>query len=266
MLSLVFRFKRILSLLVALFISIWLTTRPLEARFESAHGLLTTVLAPIQFVVNFVNRIHSLSKENANLRTEIAKLKTESELLRETSRENRELRHMIDYREKARFSLIPAEVSAQKRDLLSDNLIMGVGSHKGVLRDMPVITLEGVVGKVIEVYPFYCNIQLVTDPNARTGALFSRLNIPGILECRDGRTATISVLSHYDIKTGDTITTSGLGGIFPKGLYIGRVLRILPGTDYSKTAEISLHNGLSNIEHVFVLAIKPQWRPFKETE
>jgi len=231
-------------------------------RFALARTLQVTVLAPAQFLINKVNRIQNVFRENRRLLTLNTQLAADNNLLREIARENQRLRDLIGFRETSPYPLIPAEVIASKRDILSRNLLVAAGRQDGVRKDMPVIVLEGVAGKVIEAYPFHSNVQLISDPFARTGALFSRLNVPGVLECRDGHTPGIQVYLHHDVRPGDTVVTSGLGGLYPKGLYIGLVTRITPFDELFKTAEISFHSGFNNIENTFIMNIKTDWKPF----
>jgi rod shape-determining protein MreC len=262
MLALLFRFRLFLSLALTVFISLWLINLEASSRFATARALQVTVLAPVQFLINKVNRYQDLFRENRRLLTLNTRLAAQNSILAETAKENRQLRSLIGYRETSPFQLIAAEVIASKRDILSRNLVVAAGLRDGVRKDMPVIVLEGVVGKVIEAYPFQSNVQLINDPFARTGALFSRLNVPGILECKDGNTPSVQVYLHHDIRVGDTVVTSGLGGLYPKGLYIGCVSRILPGDELFKIAEITFHTGFDNIENTFVINLKTDWKPF----
>jgi rod shape-determining protein MreC len=173
---------------------------------------------------------------------------------------------MVGYRKKSRFTLIPAEVIAQKQATTSRNIIVGTGVLAGVKKDMPVISTEGVVGKIIEAYPFHANVQLINDPFARTGVSINRLNVPGILECKIHKAPAVRVFLHHEIQKGDTIVTSGLGGIFPKGLFVGTIVNILPGDDLFKIAEIELNPGLQEIDNTFIMNIKTQWQPFPEEQ
>jgi rod shape-determining protein MreC len=262
MLALLFRFRRILSLLLCVFVAVWLKNSDINRRMGIAHGIQVTVLAPIQFLVSRLNTLGHVMHENRKLREQNVRLRVENDLLKEVKKENEDLRKMLGYKETSSFSLIPTEVTASRRDMLSQNLIVSAGTFKRVRKDMPVITLDGVIGKVIEAYLFQSNVQLISDPSSYTGALFARIGVPGILECKNGYQPVIRVFVHYDVRAGDTVVTSGLGGIFPKGLFIGIVSHVAPGDDLYKIAEIKLHQGLDNIEHVFIMDLKTQWRAF----
>ncbi|MFH0919037.1 MAG: rod shape-determining protein MreC [Fibrobacterota bacterium] len=266
MLALILRFRLFLSFALTLFISLWLINMEPGGRFAVARALQVTLLSPAQFLVNKINRFHNIFGENRRLLALDTRLTAENGILRETARENQQLRNLIGYRATSPFALIAAEVIASKRDILSRNLVVGAGTRDGARKDMPVIVLEGVVGKVIEAYPFHANVQLISDPFARTGALFSRINVPGILECRDGNIPTIQVYLHHNIQPGDSVVTSGLGGLYPKGLYIGRVSRVLPGDELFKTAEITLHSGFDNIANTFIMNMPTNWKPFTGRE
>lgn len=262
MLSLLFRFRRLLSLLLCIFVSLWLKNSDLKERMRIAHGVQVTVLSPVQFVVTKVTALGNILRENRNLREENVRLRTENDMLREAKKDNEGFRQMLDYKASSTFSLISTEVVAARRDLLAQNLIINSGTLRGVKKDMPLIALQGVIGKVIEAYPFHSNIQLVSDPSSHTGILFPRTGVTGILECKNGYTPIVNVFIHNKIQPGDSVITSGLGGIFPKGLYVGKVRRVIPGDDMFNQAEIELNNGLDNVSHAFLLNIHTQWAPF----
>jgi rod shape-determining protein MreC len=245
MLSLLFRFRRFLSLVLCVFVSVWLKNSDLNQRMGVAHGIQVTILSPVQFIVSKANALGNVLRENRGLREENVRLRAENDILNEAKKENREFRRMLEYKEAS---------------------TVNTGSMRGVRKDMPVITLDGVAGKIIEVYPFHSNVQLINDPSSRTGVLFTRLNVPGILECRNGYTPIINVFSHHPVQPGDSVITSGLGGIFPKGLYIGKVLRVTPGDDMFNSAEIDLHGGLDNVSHAFIMNLATQWKPFNAAD
>ena len=266
MLALIFRFRGFLSLLLCVFLSVWLKGSDLNRRARVAHGIQVTILSPVQYIVNKTNSLGNVVRENRSLREENVRLRAENDILKEAKKENERFRKMLNYQEVSGFTLIPTEVIAARRDLLSQNLIINSGTSSGVKKDMPLIAQEGVAGKVLEAYPFHANVQLINDPSARTGAHFARLNVPGILECKNGRIPIINVFTHNDVQVGDSVITSGLGGIFPKGLYLGRVSRVVPGDNLYKQAEIDLHDGLDNIEHAFIMNIPTQWKPFSPSD
>jgi len=130
---------------------------------------------------------------------------------------------------------------------------------------MAVMVLSGVIGKVLEVFPFHSNVQLISDPLSRTGVFFQRINVPAILEYRNDIQPLVHLPLHHAVEIGDTVRTSGLGGIYPKGLFVGRVVRITPENDLYKLVEIELHRGVYNVENVFVLNLTPQWQAFSDT-
>jgi len=264
MLALIFHFRKILSLLLTVLLSLWLFNRGPDERFRIARGLQATLLSPAQYVINKLNNVRDLLRENEELRTSLMVARTENDLLREMRQENGRLRAMLDYRAQSVFSLIAAEVIAHRSDFLSKNLMITAGSAKGVKKDMPVIGITGVLGKVIESYPFHSNVQLINDPYARTGVLFSRINVPAVLEYLNDVTPAVRLPAHHKIEAGDTVRTSGLGGIYPKGLTVGRVRRVVPENDQYNLIHVELHPGLTHVEHVFVLNISSRWQAFEE--
>lgn len=263
MLALIHHFRNILSLVLTVLLSLWFLNRDLDGRLRIARGLQVTVLSPAQFVINKVNGMRSTLRENRELRETAVRLKTENDLLREMGKENDRLRAMLEYRALGGFSLIAAEVIAHKDDIASRDILISAGTLRGAQKDMPVISITGVVGRIIECYPFHSMVQLINDPSARTGVLFARINVPAILEYQNDVTPVVRLPAHHAVALGDTVLSSGLGGVFPKGLYIGRIKRIAPENDLYNTVEIELHQGIYHIENVFVLNIAPRWQAFE---
>ena len=98
------------------------------------------------------------------------------------------------------------------------------------------------------------------DPENKVSVLENRTRITGILESPDSRKLFVELPAHADLKVGDTLVTSGLGGIYPKGIRIGLVLHIFPGDiDVMKKAEVVPFQNPSEIEEVFVLKKKIDW-------
>ncbi|OGJ85634.1 MAG: rod shape-determining protein MreC [Candidatus Raymondbacteria bacterium RifOxyA12_full_50_37] len=265
MLSLIVHYRKFLSLVLTVLVSLWLSARDIHERYAIARGLQVTVLAPVQAVISKFSHIKNIIRMNRVLLEENARLKAENGMLNEAKRENMTLRKTVGYREQSPFILVPAPVVVQNQTAFGGNIIIAAGSLDSVKKDMPVISLQGVIGKILEVYPFTANVQLITDPFCRTGITFSRTNSPGILDCSSGA-PLINTPAHSDILPGDTVVTSGMGGIYPKGLPVGVVASVRPVDNLFKTAEIRLHPGLDNIEHIFVMNIRTQWKPFEQNQ
>jgi rod shape-determining protein MreC len=129
---------------------------------------------------------------------------------------------------------------------------------------MPVINKFGVIGKVIQVMPSICLVQLIRDPSERVSVMTKRNNDVGILETADSRNFFIKYRKYIYISEGDTIVTSGLGGIYPKGLNVGLVKEVKHVNDpLFKDVIIIPAVNFEHIEEVFVVQLAPKWETFR---
>jgi rod shape-determining protein MreC len=137
--------------------------------------------------------------------------------------------------------------------------LVNKGEKDGVAKDMAVVTSEGVVGRVIEVSLHTAKVLLMTDPNSAMDVIVQRSRTQGIME---GKVEEVCVLKYVqkneDVQVGDKVITSGLGGIFPKGLMTGTVtkverkrpgifqyIEITPSVDFSRLEEVLILRGES---------------------
>jgi rod shape-determining protein MreC len=130
--------------------------------------------------------------------------------------------------------------------------LVNKGEKDGAAKDMAVVTSEGVVGRVIEVSLHTAKVLLITDPNSGMDVIVQRSRTQGIME---GKVEEVCVLKYVqkneDVQVGDKVITSGLGGIFPKGLMTGTVtkverkrpgifqyIEVTPSVDFSRLEEV----------------------------
>ena len=152
-----------------------------------------------------------------------------------------------------------AQVYARDPSSWFSTLLINKGRIDGIAKDMAVVASAGVVGRVIEVSHDTAKVLLITDPNSALDVINQRSRSQGILE---GKTDKICILKYVqksdDIQVGDVMITSGLGGIFPKGLMAGTVNRVEkrpPGL--FQYVEVTPAVDLSKLEEVLVLGESP---------
>ena len=132
---------------------------------------------------------------------------------------------------------------------------MNQGENDGVAKDMAVATSEGVVGRVIEVSRNTAKVLLITDANSAVDVIVQRSRAQGILEGKIEETCILKyVQKSEEVQVGDRVITSGLGGIFPKGLVVGTVTKVdrkRPGI--FQYIEVTPAVDLSKLEEVLIL-------------
>jgi rod shape-determining protein MreC len=238
---------------------------PPEFQARASRFLTLTVFYPFQVTFNNLTHIRNIFSENRHLRQEVARLNTEVSRLLELKSENERLRGLLDLSQDFTYELLPVRVVARDPSIENKSVIINAGYKDGVRMWMPLVGEKGVVGKVIQVMNGLSLVQLIKDPSNRISILSSRSRTVSILETENGRSFFFRCRNHEDVQIGDTIITSGLGGIYPKGLRVGQVDRITDSQNpLFKRVWVELSVDFDRIEDLFVLLLSPQWQSFRE--
>lgn len=233
----------------------------LEERFMEA-------LAPLQSLIEqaaasvagswlALGELRTARLDNLSLKAELEKLSDIHTRLREIEAENARLRELLEFKQASPHALMPARVIGHNPDSWFNYLIIDKGASDGVTKDMPVVTPKGLVGRVAQVTPGTARVMLLSDADSGVGGLVQRSRDAGVVLGGVGRQQflTVRLFSRdADIVPGDQIVSSGLGGIFPRGLPIGVVVRV-DREEYGllKTASIRAAVDFGRLEEVFVL-------------
>src|SRR5438309_2738411 len=202
--------------------------------------------------------LDDLQAENSSLRVENRSLKATNQALRDVEHEVNRLRHALNYRERAVFKLVPAEVITRDSSTWWRTVTVNRGKQDGIDSDMPVVTDEGLVGKNTTVSENIAVVLLVSDENCRVAANVEGTREQGIVtgERVTGGVAPLLDLNFLskqaNLQPGQKAYTSGVGGVFPPGLLIGAVkefrVRELDGQ-----AQLTPAVDLAKMEDVFVV-------------
>jgi rod shape-determining protein MreC len=192
--------------------------------------------------------------ESRRLTAENERLARELDRLTEVELENARLRELLDFRESLHGDLLTARVIGRDATGLSRTLVLGRGESDGVVRGAAVLAPQGIVGHVFQTSAHAARVLLVADHNSGVDALVQRTRARGIVQGTvDGTCGLKYVKRTEDIQVGDTIVTSGLDGIFPKGLPIGKVVSVdKRGQGLFQYAEIAPRVDAEQLEEVMV--------------
>lgn len=226
------------------------------AVLSPVHGFITGTTQQVENAWEGYLDLVQVKRENTKLREEVRKLREMANAGVELQQQNRRLLQLLDFKEKTQFDLVLAQVIGVDSSNWSRAIFINRGSRDGIRKDLPVVTHEGVVGRVIEATPDAAKVLLITDPRSAVDALIQRTRDTGIVVGDDARHARMKYLPlESNLKTGDLVVSSGLGGIFPKGLVVGRVTGVTKQKfGLFQEAEISPSANLSRLEEVFVIA------------
>ncbi len=173
------------------------------------------------------------------------------------SSENARLRLLLDFKTHAGYSTLAAEVIGSSPGENSDTILIDKGADAGLLTDFPVVTPDGVAGKIVAVYPHSAQVLLITDPAAGAGVLLEQSRVQGVLKgAGRGLCRLDYVMNDNAVSSGDKVVTSGMDRVFPKGLPVGTVVEAKDGNIY-KNVIVKPLVPLNKLESVLVVASKP---------
>lgn len=227
-LSALWRRPDLSSILLAVLLSVGLMALPEGAKLSLAQHTVPVLFFPFNRCVAFLVEQARLGRENRELREAVARSATEVERLRIQEAENAFWRRAYGLRVRGRFRFVAGEIIAKAAGMAVSTMVLNRGARDGIQRDQPVIAPEGLIGKVVSVGSSTCFVRTILDTTLHVGAMVGRTRRAGILEWSRGTDQCLltKIPVTEDVKEGDEILTSGLGGVFPPGLLIGPVVRI----------------------------------------
>lgn len=240
-----------------------MTSAPVKQQ-QIARILSFSIFYPFQYYISQSTRVKNIFAENRKLKEDNASQAASIALLKEQAQESGRLEGLLKLENNYSFDLQVARVAAREPSKISRGLIISAGKENGIAAYMPVFTSQGVVGKVIQVLPHLSMVQLLSDPSNRTSVMLQRSREVGILETENGDDFFIRYRTHADVNPGDTVVTSGLGGVYLKGLMIGIVSRVDANQDpLFKKVQVKVSVDFDRLEEVFVIRVKSQWSSFR---
>lgn len=270
-LRLLVKYRRMVVLASAVLVSFLLMT--MEARREEnftpfLKRLLLESVSPLLKATASIKRtsqgiwdnyvdLRSVRQENVRLREETQELETRLRELEEVRRENQRLKTLLDLREKQPFDVTPAVVVGKDATNWFHSVLIDRGSHHGVARHMVVIASGGLVGQAVDVAPSSARVQLITDPVSSVGVLLQDSRATGLLVgAQSGRLRIRYLPIRAEVRAGEPVITSGLGGVYPKGVLVGKVVAVdkrsgalfqeatvEPSVDFSRLEEVLVVSG-----------------------
>ena len=258
--DLIVRHRNICSLLLTSVLSALMITASPDVQANAARYLTMSVFYPVYATLSQVSNFTSVYSENKRLRQELVETSTQLQMIREQSVENMRLRGLLGFAESSLYSLVPARVIATDPSHQDRSIVVTGGGEQGVEMFMPIVSEHGAVGKVVQVIGNMSLVQLLSDPSNRTSVMVNRSRAVGILQTENGRDFFVRLRNHDNVRAGDTIVTSGLGGIYPKGLSVGFVTAIDDRTNpLFKRAYLDFSVNFGKLEELFVMRLPPQW-------
>lgn len=202
--------------------------------------------------------LRGVRAENQRLEEEVARLDQALWMERDVVASYRRLSSVLELAERLPGNPIVAEVVGLDASAWFRTITVNRGQARGVRLNAPVIAAGGLVGRVISIGPDVAQIQLVTDRDCSVGALLARTRTRGVVAGSGEQASPTGLILNYvsnleDVIEGDLIVTSGMDGIYPKGIAIGRVASVRNGPRLFKLITVEPAAHLDRLEEVFIL-------------
>lgn len=192
------------------------------------------------------------ARQNEELKRQVASYRQQLTEMEELKLANRRLKDLLGLRDKPAAPLVAAQVVGVDPTNHFRTVIIDKGGKEGVLSQMPVISSQGVVGRVIWASAHYAKVLLLIDPNAALEVLVQRSRARGVVEGAGADTLRLKYVMHNDdVAAGDRLVATGTDGVFPKGALVGFVraikqegkgvfqqIEVEPAVDFDRLEEV----------------------------
>jgi len=198
--------------------------------------------------------LRGVRAENRTLKAQIEQMRLEQVRMSQDADQARRLQALLAFKEQFISQTMAAQVIGGSGSELSRSVYIDKGYKDGIKADLAVITADGIVGKVLRVYRSTSLVLLIDDQTSGVGAILDKTRLQGILRgTPSGEVVLEKVMSDETVPAGELVLTSGGDGIFPKGLLVGRVTKVTPGSELFLNIRVRPAADLSRLEEVLVV-------------
>lgn len=208
--------------------------------------------------------LRDVRRQNKELQDQVNRLQMEQVRLKQDADQARRLQVLLDFKEKFVAKTVAAQVIATSGTEQSRVITIDKGSNSGIKTDMAVITPDGIVGKIKDVFPLSSQVLLINDRDSGAGVILESSRLQGILKGGSlGELQITDVMSDEKVDAGEQVVTSGGDRIFPKGLAVGTVISAVPDRDNDPFLNIRIKPAadLRRLEEVMVVTKVAETEP-----
>ena len=215
----------------------------------------SAIAMPFQGIGNIFSNLTADQQTLSDLKAENEQLRSRNAELEETNQSTQRLQGLLDLKNTYNLQSTGARVISGSTDSFNNTIVIDKGTSSGLAVGMPVVDSGGVIGQIIECGPTTSTVRLITDEKSGVAAMVQSSRAQGMLMGSASRQITLNLINtNQKVAVGDTVVTSGLGGVFPKGLPLGKVTSVeaAPGSLYY-TIVIEPFGNVSTNEEVMVI-------------
>ena len=254
--------------------------RTLDAADSSGVRLIrlwaNAIVSPVERVVedsklgvggfwgSYIDLRH-VRQQNQDLQDTVDRLRLEQAALLEDARQGQRLQAMLGFQQKYIYKTLPAQIIGSSGSEQSRVFYIDKGKADGLARDMAVITADGIVGKVRDVFPHTAQVLGINDQTSGAGVILETTRIRGILRGNEqGQPQIVGILSDQRIKPGENVLTAGGDQIFPRGLPVGVVEKVVQDPDRDGFIDVIIKPAahLDRLDEVLVItSTEPRFSP-----
>jgi len=244
--------------LIAIIISILFISNNESQNIQTIKSKFGFVNYYINLPKSFYNNILSVKDKNKFLNERLVNMNLKNSELTHLIFENQKLKSLLQYKDNSKLSLITARVINFGISPFLNSVNIDLGSNNGIVPNLPVIGLNGIIGKTISSYSKTSTVQLMTDYNFRLSVKLEKSGIIGILRYKNDNLFEIREIPlTTEISINERILTSGFSNIFPSNLFVGKVVRIINKPNMMQNVVIVKTNtNFSNLEYLFLIKEK----------
>jgi rod shape-determining protein MreC len=268
--SLLGRYKNLIVLVVVLFAQVLGLAVQVKRTTDTDSSRLIRVWAvgtitPLERTLGWVQTgaggmwhnyfyLRGVRAENRDLKQQIEQLRLEQVRLKEDAEQARRLQALLGFKEQFISQTVPAQVIGTGGSEQSRVFFIDKGDGDGIKPDMAVITVDGIVGKVLKVFRSTAQVLLINDQSSGVGAILEKSRLQGIVRGTPaGEVVLERIMTDETVQPGEAVRTSGGDRIFPKGLPVGVVTRVSNGPDLFLNIHVRPAANLSKLEEVLVV-------------
>ncbi len=206
--------------------------------------------------------LRGVRQENRELKQQIERMQLEQVRLNNDAEQSRRLQALMGFKEQFISHTVAAQVIGSSGSERSRVIYIDKVAKDGIDKDMPVITADGVVGKVLNVFRSSSQVLLIDDQTSGVGTILEQSRLQGVLEgTPTGEIILDKIMNDEQVQPGEKVLTSGGDGIFPKGLLIGTVAEAVHGPESFLSIKVKPAANLGRLEEVLVITQKEEIEP-----